>query len=126
MARRQEPARAVECPGEEEEIRTQDRVRLLDLDTVGAEEEVREGTDRKRSMPSKNFHSCDINTSLKVVGSMRRSYDGKPYSVRVGVLKGKGGSKEHSYSYSKEIWTAAKARVHCKAHGGRFAAALKE
>jgi len=76
-------------------------------------------------MPSKNFHSCDINTSLKVVGSMRRSHNGKPYTVRIGIPKGGGGSKEYSYSYSKEIWTAAKARKHCSDHGGRFEKALK-
>ncbi len=77
-------------------------------------------------MPSRNSHSCDINTSLRVVGSQRRSHAGKPYTVRIGIPKGGGGSKEYSYSYPKEIWTAAKARKHCSDHGGRFEAALKE
>lgn len=88
---------------------------------------AREGIDRRQLVPSKNFHSCDINTSLKVVGTQKRSHAGKTYNVRIGVPRGKkGGSKEHSYSYSKETWTAAKARKHCKAHRGRFEAALKE
>lgn len=78
-------------------------------------------------MPSKNFHSCDINTGLKVVGTQKRSHAGKPYNARIGIPRGgkKGGSSDYAYYYSKEIWTAAKARAHCKVHGGSFEAALK-
>lgn len=78
-------------------------------------------------MPSKNFHSCDINTNLKVVGSQKRSHAGKAYTVRIGVPRGGGkGSGDYNYLYSKEIWTAAKARKHCSDHGGKFEAAIKE
>jgi len=78
-------------------------------------------------MPSENFHSCDINPSLQVVGSQKRSHAGKPYNVRIGVpKKGGGGSSAYAYYYPKGVWTAAKARKHCGDHGGRFEAAIKE
>lgn len=77
-------------------------------------------------MPSENFHVCDINTSLKVVGSQRRSHEGKAYTVRIGIPKGGGGSKEYAYYYPKGTWSASEARKHCSGHGGRFEAAIKE
>lgn len=77
-------------------------------------------------MPSENFHACDINTSLKVVGSMKRSHNGKSYTVRVGIPKGGGGSKDYAYYYSKGSWSVGEARSHCKAHGGRFEPAIKK
>lgn len=78
-------------------------------------------------MPSKEFHVCDINTNLKVVGSQTRKSNGKSYTVRLGVPKsGKGGSQEYAYYYPKDQWTAAEARAHCKEHNGRFEAALQE
>lgn len=76
-------------------------------------------------MPSENFHVCDINTSLKVVGTQRRSHEGKSYNVRIGVPKGGGGSKEYAYYYPKGTWTAAEAKKHCGGHGGRFEAAKR-
>jgi len=78
-------------------------------------------------MPSKNFHVCDINTNLKVVGSQIRKSNGKEYTVRLGLPKsGKGGSQEYAYYYPKKSWTAAEARAHCREHKGRFEAALQE
>lgn len=77
-------------------------------------------------MPSKDFHVCDINLNLKVVGSQRRSHGGKAYTVRIGIPKGGGGSKEYAYYYPKETWSPSEARKHCKDHGGRFEAAIKE
>lgn len=78
-------------------------------------------------MPSKDFHVCDINTNLKVVGSQTRKHNGKEYTVRVGVPKsGEGGSEEYAYYYPKDKWTAAEARAHCKEHNGTFEAALQE
>lgn len=75
-------------------------------------------------MPSKNFHVCDINMGLKVVGTQKRSHAGKSYNARIGVPKGKkGGSSDYAYYYSKETWTAAKARRHCSDHNGTFEAA---
>jgi len=74
-------------------------------------------------MPSKTHHSCDINTSLKVVGSQKRSHAGKVYTVRIGVPKGGKGSSDYAYYYPKDIWTAAKARKHCSDHNGSFEAA---
>jgi len=76
-------------------------------------------------MPSENFHVCDINTSLKVVGSQKRSHKGKSYTVRVGIPNGGGGSKEYAYYYPKGSWTATEAGAHCKTHGERFEAAAK-
>lgn len=77
-------------------------------------------------MPSENFHVCEINTSLKVVGSQKRSHEGKSYTVRIGRPKtGSGGSSEYEYMYPKDEWSEAQARTHCKDHNGRFVAALK-
>jgi len=77
-------------------------------------------------MPSENFHVCDINTNLKVVGSQKRSHKGKIYTVRIGIPKGGKGSSDYAYYYPKGTWTAAKARKHCSDHGGKFEAAIKE
>jgi len=49
-------------------------------------------------------------------------HGGKVYSVIYGFLKG-GGSKAQAYRYSKDTWTAAKARKHCSDHDGSFEAA---
>jgi len=78
-------------------------------------------------VPSENFHVCDINPSVKVVGSTKRSHKGKSYTVRYGLPKGKGGSKEYAYYYPKGQWPEAEARSHCKAHGGKkFEPAIKK
>lgn len=70
-------------------------------------------------MPSENFHVCDIDTSLRVVGSEKRTHKGKPYTIRFGIPKGGGGSKEYAYYYPKTGWTSVEARAHCKSHGGK-------
>ena len=78
-------------------------------------------------MPSENFHVCDINTSLKVVGSQKRTHGGKTYTARIGLPKsGKGGSSDYAYYYPKDSWTAAQASAHCKEHKGTFEAAKKQ
>ena len=75
-------------------------------------------------MPHKQFHSCDINLSLKVLGSQKRSHNGKSCIVRIGRRAGRTkGSSEHSYLYSTGSWSASEARAHCRSHGGRFIAA---
>lgn len=77
-------------------------------------------------MPSENLHVCEINTNLKVVGSQRRSHEGKSYTVRIGRPKtGGGGSSEYEYMYPKGEWSVAQAKAHCKEHKGRFRAALE-
>jgi len=65
-------------------------------------------------MPSKNFHVCDIDTSLKVVGSARKKSNGKNYTIRYGVPKGGGGSRIYAIYYPVTEWTSAQARAHCK------------
>ena len=78
-------------------------------------------------MPHENFHSCDINTGLKVLGSQKRSHKGKSYTVRIGRKPGESkGSSEHSYLYPTGSWSASEARAHCKSHGGRFIKATKK
>ena len=78
-------------------------------------------------MPHENYHSCDIDTGLKVLGSQKRSHKGKPYTVRIGRKKGKSsGSSEHSYLYPIGSWSKSEASNHCKDHGGRFIAATKK
>lgn len=77
-------------------------------------------------MPSKNFHVCDINTRLKVVGSQKRRHKGKGYTVRVGVPKGEKGSSDYAYYYPKGSWTPSEARKHCFDHDGKFHPAIKK
>lgn len=78
-------------------------------------------------MPSENFHSCDIDTSLKVLGSQKRTHKGKSYTVRIGRKPGRAkGSSERSYLYDKKVWSESEARAHCKDHGGKFEPAIKK
>jgi len=75
-------------------------------------------------MPYPNNHSCEINLNLKVIGSQKRTHNGKSYIVRIGRAPGRTkGSSERSYLYPADSWTAAQARAHCKDHGGKFIAA---
>lgn len=72
-------------------------------------------------MPYPNNHSCDIDTSLKVLGSQKRTHKGKSYTVRIGRKPGRTkGSSERSYLYGAKVWNVSEARAHCKDHGGRF------
>ncbi len=79
-------------------------------------------------MPSETNHVCDVDTSLKVVGSEKFKHKGKSYTVRYGLPKsGKGGSRVYAMYYPKDQWTAAEARAHCKEHDGKkFEAAVQE
>lgn len=78
-------------------------------------------------MPSENFHVCDVDTSLKVVGSEKFTHKGKSYTVRYGVPKsGSGGSQVYAIYYPKNQWSASEARAHCKDHRGKtFEAAVQ-
>jgi hypothetical protein len=71
-------------------------------------------------MPTKDYHSCDLNTSQEVKGSVKRTHKGKSYTVRYGD-KG-----EYNYLYPKDEWSTDEAREHCKAHDGKFEKALQE
>lgn len=75
-------------------------------------------------MPHEDYHACELNISLDVVGSQKRTHNGKQYTARIG--KTKTGSAEHSYLYPNETWTTEQARNHCKGHGGKFIAATKK
>lgn len=77
-------------------------------------------------MPLPNYHACEKedSASYKIVGTKSRTHDGKKYLVRYGTPKsGDGGSTEVTYLYSKDSWTAAEAKAHCKSHDGSFVAA---
>jgi len=72
-------------------------------------------------MPYEESHACSIDPSLKVLGSQKRTHNGKSYTVRIGRKPGRTkGSSERSYLYDASVWSASEARSHCKDHGGRF------
>ena len=79
-----------------------------------------ENTETVYIKPSKNEHACDLVSSegYSQFSNQTREHDGKKYRVLLGIKEGK--SKELSYHYNKEIWTATSAKSHCKDHGGKF------
>jgi hypothetical protein len=76
-------------------------------------------------MPYPNEHACRLANpnDVKVVGSITREHEGKPYRILVGKRAGKTGSEAQAYRYPKDEWTAAAARAHCEKAGGSFEAA---
>lgn len=94
-------------------------------------EDEGESIDKESVMkPYPNEHACRVkNPGAFQEGSfrrVRREHKGKEYWVIMGRLKGETTMTEQAYRYNKKIWTAATARVHCKAHNGKFEAAQKE
>lgn len=80
--------------------------------------------------PYPNEHACRLKSPSKYKKFARgkRSSKGKTYSIIYGIFykNGKKISEDQAYRYSKESWTAAQARKHCKDHNGRFEAAKEE
>lgn len=74
-------------------------------------------------MPYPNEHACrkrePSEFQPRSFRRVTRETDGKSYSVIMGKLKGETTLTEQAYRYPKATWTAATARVHCKAHGGK-------
>lgn len=72
-------------------------------------------------MPYPESHSCEIDLTLKVLGSQVRKHGTKSYTVKIGRKPGRTkGSSERSYMYDAKEWSASEARAHCKDHGGKF------
>ena len=78
-------------------------------------------------MPLPNFHACRLKEPGQFDTFRRgtRTTDGKTYSVIFG-RSGSASMQEQAYRYSKKSWTASEAGAHCRAHKGRFEAAVSE
>jgi len=89
-----------------------------------------EGFEIDYSKPYPQEHACRLKSpSLFQDDSFRRTtrkHDGKEYSIISGRLKGETTMTEQAYRYSKDDWSAAQARSHCKEHEGTFEAAKQE
>jgi hypothetical protein len=62
---------------------------------------------------------------VKVVGSLTKEHNGKPFRILVGKRKGSNASEKQAYRYPKSEWMAEAARAHCEDAGGSFEAAAK-
>lgn len=78
-------------------------------------------------MPYPNEAACRLASPAKFVsfGRIKRTSDGKEYSLIIGGKKG-GGSETQSLRYPKATWTEKQARTHCASKNGTFEPALKE
>ena len=78
--------------------------------------------------PYPNEHACRLQDPGKFSAMRRgsREHDGKKYSIIFGKVKDGETWEEQAYRYSKDTWTAADARAHCKAHKGSFEPASEE
>lgn len=87
--------------------------------------------------PYPNEHSCRLEDPSQFVRCIRKDvkdtnevdgYEptGKPYTMLICYTEGDEESKVQAFRYKKDVWTAAQARKHCRAHDGTFEAAADE
>lgn len=74
-------------------------------------------------MPYENEFSCDLLDSKEFVRFARQERTSKEqkkkYSVVIGWREDES-SEDQSFRYNKNVWTEQEAKLHCKAHKGKF------
>jgi len=92
-------------------------------DAEEQEEEEEEGEPEDPERPYPNEHACRVREPSAFQPNsfrrIKRTHEGKPYSIIIGKLKGESKTTTQAIRYPKDSWTADAARAHCNAHDGK-------